>query len=326
MRLRREYLLLLRKRGSISAEQRIRVLLFFLSVTIFLTGLPIILSFALGYKFDRRTLKFTKTGLIVFRTQPAGANVYLNRQLLDIKTPVTLTELLPGNYNIMLVLDEYYPWINDVRVDANRVTRLEKIILFPLRPDVKQLNRYNFSSFWVDEAKEDIYYIGFEENSIYSSDLHGQHYRRLANFTGLTTKPLGWKVSPDRNKFLYFNTNQIGFSYFVLSADMDKRRPSFIINYPLGKIIDVFWHSDSYHIIIVGENDIEAMEARPHSRPVFLTNRNKKSGAVSYDISTDTLYFIDSQEASDGNTYDNLYKLELNSRNFLSMLDKNNLR
>jgi len=62
-------------------EQRIRAILFYLSVVIFLMGLPFILSFALGYNFDRRTFKFTKTGLLVLKTQPSGASVYLDEKL-----------------------------------------------------------------------------------------------------------------------------------------------------------------------------------------------------------------------------------------------------
>lgn len=36
-------------------EQKIRAILFYLSLIIFLAGLPFILSFALGYKFDAQT-------------------------------------------------------------------------------------------------------------------------------------------------------------------------------------------------------------------------------------------------------------------------------
>lgn len=91
----------------------------------------------------------------------------------------------------------------------------------------------------------------------------------------------------------------------------------FTINYTNGKIIDVFWHSDSYHLILVGNRFIEALEAKPEVATVTLVTLNKKNSRAYYDVHTDTLYFLDAQKAEDGNFYDNLYKLELNSRAFL---------
>ena len=46
------------------AFQRLRGILFYLGLLLFFTGLPFILSFALGYKFNAHALKFVKTGLI----------------------------------------------------------------------------------------------------------------------------------------------------------------------------------------------------------------------------------------------------------------------
>ena len=119
-----------------SSDQKIRAFLFYLSVAIFLLGLPLILSSTLGYKFDRRTFKFTKAGLIALKTQPAGASVFLDDRLLNLKTPANINELLPGRYHIELELEEHYPWSGYVDVEAGKVARVEKIILFPPCPGI----------------------------------------------------------------------------------------------------------------------------------------------------------------------------------------------
>jgi hypothetical protein len=93
--------------------------------------------------------------------------------------------------------------------------------------------------------------------------------------------------------------------------------PGFIFNYPKGKIIDVFWHSDSYHLILVSDKSIEVLEVEPQSQPLVLVALTKKDTSSYYDMHTDTLYFLDSQKAADGNLYDNLYKLQLDTRTFL---------
>ena len=296
-------------------EQRIRAFLFYLSVIIFLIGLPFILSYALGYKFDRRTFKFTKTGLLVLKTQPSGASVYLDEKLLNVKTPATIAELLPGRYSLRLELEKHYPWFNEVNVDAGKVTRLEKVILFPLRSNIKQLNRDRLSSFWVDEDRETIYYINPEDNSIYKSDLEGRDSEKIVDFLPLQPPVIKWKLSPDREKLLYFNAYQIGIVYLEPQNKISQGQP-FVLNYSDDKIIDVFWHSDNYHLVLVSRKSIEALEAQPQTEPVLLVNLNKKNTSCFYDTRTDTLYFLDSQRAADGNFYDNLYKLELNAKTF----------
>jgi hypothetical protein len=296
-------------------EQKVRAFLFYLSVFIFLIGLPFILSFALGYKFDRRRFKFTKTGLLVLKTQPSGASVYLDEELLDLKTPATIAELLPGRYNLRLELEKHYPWLNEVNVDAGKVTRLEKIILFPLRPDIKQLNRERLSSFWVDEERGAIYYINPEDNGIYKSDLEGRSSERVAGFLSLQPTAVKWKLSPDREKVLYFNAHQIGISHLEPQNKFSPV-PPFILNYSDDRIIGVFWHSDSYHLILISRRSVDALEARPQAEPVILVNLNKRNTSCFYDNRTDTLYFLDAQRAKDGNLYDNLYKLELNTKVF----------
>jgi hypothetical protein len=296
-------------------EQRIRAILFYLSVVIFLMGLPFILSFALGYKFDHRTLKFTKTGLLALKTQPSGASVYLDERLWYSKTPATITELLPGRYHLRLELEKHYPWFNEVNVDAGKVTRLEKIILFPLRSNIKQLNAERLSCFLFDEERQEVYYINPADNSVFKSDLEGRNPERVATLIPLEPPALKWKLSPDRKKLMYFNAQQVKIVNFK-QGDKQALEEPFIFDYQEDKIIDIFWHSDSYHLILVGRKNIEALETESGALPISLVNLNKRNTICSYDTHSDTLYFLDSQKAADGNFYDNLYKLELNTRTF----------
>ena len=87
--------------------QRIRSSLFYLSVFLFFTGLPFIIAFSLGYKFNPHTLKFSKTGLIYVKTQPEGAKIYLNGKLIPDKSPATIHELVPAVYKVALELAQH---------------------------------------------------------------------------------------------------------------------------------------------------------------------------------------------------------------------------
>jgi hypothetical protein len=296
----------------VSAEQRIRAFLFYLSVAIFLVGLPMILSFSLSYKFNTRTLRFTKTGLIDLKTQPPGAGIYLNDELLNDKTPTTINELLPGSYSVRLELKGHYPWFSEVTVNAGKVTRLEKIILFPLRPDIKQISQERASSFRVEKDK--IYYINEDTRAIYSSDLEGDHFKEIGLFPEMDPPARKYKVSWDREKALFFNSHQIAVVFLEpRRRGLDNELP-ILMDFSNHRILDAFWYSDNYHLILVTDRAVEALEAKPDAKPVSLVTLNKRNTSVFYDESSDTLYFVDSQKAVDGKFYDNVYKLDLGAK------------
>ena len=295
--------------------QKVRGFLFYLSVGVFCIGLPWILSFALSYKFDPHTFIFRKAGLIVCKTQPAGASIYLNEKLQEDKTPATINELLPGDYEVSFQLQQYYSWVGKISVEAGKVARLEKVILFPLRPDIVQLSRYPFSTFWLDKDGGFIYYLDAQDKHIYKSDLNGAHTENIADFLEIKPYPRKWVVSEDGLRLLYFNPHQL----VVLSLKDGERNPSalqspFIDDYSNRLILDAFWYSDNYHIVVVTNKNIEVLEGKYGSQPVNLISLNKSNTTAAYDIQTDTIYFIDSQVAEDGHSYDNLYKLQLRNK------------
>jgi hypothetical protein len=299
-----------------SRDQKIRAILFYLSLAIFLIGLPLILSFAFGYKFNSRTFKFTKTGLIAIKTQPSGASVYFNGKLLNDKTPVSINELLPGKYDFRLELEKYYPWNGQVEVNEGKVSRLEKIILFPLRPNVKKINKDTASSFWVDEKKGKIYYLNYEDYIFYKSDMDGQNFERCAILPRAVFEPKKWKISPDRTKFLVFSPHQAAVIYLESANNLSSMEPPVILDFPDRYLTDIFWHSDSYHLVLVTTKNIEVLEAKQEAPSINLVNLNRKSNFCFYDENEDALFFIDAQHAPDGKLYDNVYKLELSAKNF----------
>ncbi len=296
-----------------SGEQRIRAVLYYISLSIFFIGLPFILAFSLSYKFNPKKLQFTKTGIVGIRTQPSGAFVYIDGKLLTDKTPVSINELLPGKYKIEAKIDGYYPYSIDAEVEAGKVTRLEKIILFPLIPNVEQLNKDRISFFWVDEVKGLIYYVNESDNVIYRSDQNGEHFEEVAKFLPITPVPKKWVLSYNKEKLIYFNNHQVGVINFEYK-DKNKDTGSFIMNFAQENINEVFWYSDNYHLIFICSNKIAISESRVDAPLINLANLNKKNSSGYFDSRTDILYFLDSQRASDGQFYDNLYKIQLNKR------------
>ncbi len=294
------------------ALQKIRGILFYFSVLIFFIGLPFILTFALGYKFNLHNFKFVKTGLIYVKTQPPGANIYLNGRLIDERSPASMQELLPGTYKVALELAEHYPWKGQVEVEAGKVSRVDKVILFPQRPDLKQLNRAGFRAFRIDAERKQAYYLDEDKKIIYRSNLDASNFEDIASLPDKFSQINGWDISSDRKKLFIFNYRQIGVVVFDNLLDYEHPASPVLLDYPQEKVLDVFWHSDSYHLVVVTDKHVQVVESRANAQPVNLIELNKAQAKAFYDAREDVLYFSDSQRGPDG-SYNNLYKLELSA-------------
>lgn len=302
--------------------QKIRGGFFYLSLFLFFTGLPFIISFALGYKFNINTLRFTKTGLIYVKTQPEGAKIYLNGRLLAEKSPASIQELIPGVYKIALELEQYYPWKGEVDVEAGQASRLDKIILFPIKPDIEQLNQEGFSSFRIKPERKLIYYLNQNKRIVYRSDLDSGNFEDIASLPAdsawnYAAQITGWDVAGDNKKMFIFNPHQISVIFFDTQNDYDFAGSFVFLEYPREKIINVFWHSDSYHLIVLTNKHIQVIESAVLTKPVDLVELNKQEALAFYDSKEDVLYFTDSPKKSEDKPDSNLYRLELNTNLYL---------
>ncbi|MDD5130981.1 MAG: PEGA domain-containing protein [Candidatus Omnitrophica bacterium] len=297
--------------------QKIRSCLFYLSLFLFFAGLPFILSFALGYKFNAHSLKFVKTGLIFIKTQPAAAKIYINGKLFSEKSPASIHELLPGTYKVALELANHYPWKAEVEVEAGKTSRVDKVILFPVRPNLQQLNQEKFSSFRIDVEKKIIYYLDQEKKVVYRSNLDANNFEDIASLPDKFAQIDGWEISPDKRKLFIFNQYQINISFFDNQVDYEYPVSPVFLEYRQNKIIDVFWHSDSYHLVVLTDKNVQVVESRQGALPINLVELNRGTPGAFYDVKEDVLYFGDRQRSADGSFYNNLYKLELSANLYL---------
>ena len=295
-------------------DQKIRAALYYLGVAVFFAGLPFILSFTLGYKFDPVRFKFTTTGLISLKTTPAGAAVFLNGQQLNDRTPSSINELLPGKYHIELKLAGYYPYTIDAEVSARKVTRMEKILLFPLLSDIQQLNKERVTCFWMEEGKGNVFFADQATLTVFRSDLQGEHFEPLASFLPVDPPARVWKFSPDRRRLLYFNQHSVGV--VTLEPGSETGQQAFLLDYSGKDIRDAFWYSDNYHAIIVDGMTVCMTEARPGSVPFTLTTLRSATGKVFYEPDQDAVFFQDVQQGVDGKLYENVYRLEIGKKLF----------
>lgn len=77
--------------------------------------------YARGYKFNLNTLKFQPNGILVIKSEPDGASVFING---DLKTATNATiSLSPGVYDVEVKKDGYFSWYKRLTISKEIVTQ-----------------------------------------------------------------------------------------------------------------------------------------------------------------------------------------------------------
>jgi hypothetical protein len=114
-----------------------RKILFYLFFALYLVLCPLIILYAFGYIFTPKVEEgFAKTGLIHIETLPSNASILISNRRYDGKTPDTIRNLLPGQYDLKLLLRGFRPWDRKVKVESGKAVNFEKVLLIP--KDIKR--------------------------------------------------------------------------------------------------------------------------------------------------------------------------------------------
>ena len=100
---------------------KIRVI-FFITTLIIVGILGVFASYyARGYRLDFETFKFQPNGILVLKSEPDGASVYLNGELKGA-TNANLS-IAPGTYDLEIKKDGYLSWYKRVVIEEEIVTQ-----------------------------------------------------------------------------------------------------------------------------------------------------------------------------------------------------------
>ncbi len=103
-----------------------RVILIICGIIIFLIAAPLSIFLARGFRYDFSQNRLVKTGALVIKTDPRGAEVKLRGQTLSSGTPLTQRFLLPGEYDVEIKKPGYFTWKKQVTIHEQFVTYLSR--------------------------------------------------------------------------------------------------------------------------------------------------------------------------------------------------------
>lgn len=99
---------------------KIRVLLALLTVLVVGVLGYLVVLYARGFRFNKETFKFSASGLLVAKSDPSGAQVFINGEL---KTATDSTiSLPPGSYDVSIRKEGYLPWEKRLTIEKEVVT------------------------------------------------------------------------------------------------------------------------------------------------------------------------------------------------------------
>lgn len=114
-----------------------RKIYFYALVGVFLVTTPAVILYSQGYTLNLKDFSLNKTGAIFVSTSPKGVRVLLDSELkattsdLIFSQGKLISHLAPGEYEVKIEKEGYYPWSKHLTVEPQLVTETRNIFLVP---------------------------------------------------------------------------------------------------------------------------------------------------------------------------------------------------
>lgn len=119
---------------------KVRLKLFLLTLLVVATLGSAVFLYARGYRFSPNTKRLAANGLFVAKSNPDGAQLYLNGEL-ETATNATIN-LEPGTYDVEVKKDGYHTWNKRLLIEKEIVTEITAN-LFKTAPSLVPLTFYS---------------------------------------------------------------------------------------------------------------------------------------------------------------------------------------
>jgi hypothetical protein len=322
-------------------SKKLRDFIFNSFVVIFVIATVFLSLYASGYKFNfKRPIDFNRilvrTGMIDIKTEPKDASIYLNGKIQPtpslelfkkehLKTPAKIRNVIPGEYNISLEKEGYWPYQEKIYVHSGQTTILENINLYKSsNPSLKAITKENSN-------KENII-ISPDNNYIFlkdSKEIINLENEEIRDISEELNNENDFKAKWCNNGLLFIN----GIFFSPKNQDKDLDYSSLIgkkasnwkysenlnrIYYKHNNSLNYFDISNKQVYVII--NNINFIDYFPEEKHIFLVS-----------IKEDNNYYLSKYNLEENKIIQEItlpknadYVFGDNNVNYLSLLDKQN--
>lgn len=260
-----------------------RQIYFGIIVLITVIGVPLLLLYVSGYRFNYEDFNVTQTGSLAVTTLPKHAHIRLVELEYETEAPTIINQLIPGDYEVIISQDGYTDWHDTVTIQAGTTYQLSNVVLFPQTPEPKLLNAYPEEfiqpyeriadlSPAMQEALSDLdlsnsYTIQIKDApEITLLDETNQHLY-LLRFTGqdvevttLGEAVIGFAWDDETDLLVYYSEHEIFVYDDIQSTNRSITRQS-------DPITEVIWHPRGGNVIIASQQSVWSFETRLTDAP-----------------------------------------------------------
>ncbi len=220
----------------------------------------------MGYRYNFKKNKFDKLGMLSITLKQDDINIYIHDELYEKRvqkypfipkmflskiehTRNIMISMLPGEYNIKLEKENYFPWENNIVINPNLTAFAPQIMLFKKSSPVKLLNG-GLKDMSLD--KKDNLYFTRKDNATTTLSF-------LALNNGKTKDIYEWKTSEDMEYFPSVNNERIQIKDGEKNLILDPLMPQTAIDIKgFAKNYDFYnmkWPADSDYILYALEKN-----------------------------------------------------------------------
>ena len=276
---------------------------------------PILIFYASGYRYDVKLGKILKTGTLMLEAKGIkNASLYINDKLYEkpFDEKIFVYNLLPGDYNIRLEKENYYPWQKKISIQSSLTTFVKDIIFFKKNIPLQIIDEPT-ANFYLSPDEQKIAYIKRTElfSELYLLDIRTKEkiFLYRASFPESDIN-LSWAASS--KKILA----QINNHYFVFNV----QQPEQILE--IEELLD--FEPNNLKWDIGSDNILFALKQNPQARAdqsaseiykIDLLAKTKSKIFESQEELINQEFFIEANDVfyiKKENTRDNLYKYNLN--------------
>ncbi|MDI6777825.1 MAG: PEGA domain-containing protein [Patescibacteria group bacterium] len=283
-----------------------RKIFFWLVFVLFLVSTPLVIMHSKGYRFDQKRGIFVYSGSITLKTIPGDVKVFINNQeqaskSLDIiNNSITLNGIKPGTYQIRVEAEGYQGWEKQIEVHSGLSTEFWSVVLVPRDPKMSAVESQNVFRFFPSPFGKKIAFVRKSEKeiSLLATDFKKNEVREIffannISFSENKLENLEWNYKEDL--VLSPVTRNLKSDYLVASAT-EAIDPVFVSDITkLSSIQKARWSPQEKDVIY-----FLARDEREGKGGLFWVNLNDNSVQLvvpevkSYDISQNSIYFIQS--------------------------------
>ena len=105
-----------------------RLILFLVFSISFVITAPLVVFYTAGYRFEGG--KVVQTGVLNTNSIPKSADVRIDGELQEKRTPAVFSNVIPGTRTIVISKDGYSSWQKSLDVFSRQSTFTQEVVLF----------------------------------------------------------------------------------------------------------------------------------------------------------------------------------------------------